>query len=71
MACFCHAGAGPIQGKGEAGEERAMVWGASFWQRVRQSSVLGALVAIVFVVAVCVLGVVGILQVDGFHLAGG
>ncbi|WP_158075927.1 hypothetical protein [Bombella intestini] len=48
-----------------------MVWGASFWQRVRQSSVLGALVAIVFVVAVCVLGVVGILQVDGFHLAGG
>ncbi|WP_282799725.1 archaellin/type IV pilin N-terminal domain-containing protein [Bombella apis] len=48
-----------------------MVWGMSFWLRVRQSSILGALVAIVFVVALCVLGLVGIAHVDGFHLAGG
>lgn len=48
-----------------------MVWGMSFWQRIRQSSFLGALVAIVFVVALCVLGVLGVSHVDGFHLAGG
>ncbi len=48
-----------------------MVWGVSFWQRIRQSSILGALVAVMFVGALCVLGVLGIAHVDGFHLAGG
>lgn len=49
----------------------AMVWGVSFWQRIRQSSILGALVAVAFVVALCVLGVLGVSYVNGFHLAGG
>lgn len=48
-----------------------MVWGVSFWQRIRQSSILGALVAVMFVGALCVLGVLGIAYVDGFYLAGG
>ncbi|MCX5616866.1 hypothetical protein NQF87_07775 [Bombella sp. TMW 2.2559] len=49
----------------------AMVWGVSFWQRIRQSSILGALVAVLFVVALCVLGLLGVSHVNGFHLAGG
>ncbi|MCX5614877.1 hypothetical protein [Bombella saccharophila] len=48
-----------------------MFGGMFFWQRVRQSNLLGLLVAVVFVVGLCLLGLAGVALVDGFHLAGG
>lgn len=48
-----------------------MFVGMSLWQRIRQSNLIGFLVALIFVAGLCVLGVSGVALVDGFHLAGG
>lgn len=48
-----------------------MIWGESFLHKVRKSDTVGLVIAVVFVLLLCILGAVGIALVNGFHLAGG